>query len=199
MKIKDIYLKNFRSFEDCLIEFEDFYTAICGKNNSGKSNIIKAILNVLGPVSNRQRLNYHTDFPVWKPKSSKESIELTVRIQLDCKADIGLIKFLQVFLKDSKEDNEEFEIKDTQLKIQINLYSNAKDSSTEITVENKSVSDKYRVGEILRRIHFAQVIVFHNSTQPNSQFRRTNHGHLENLSTKAKESIEGKVIQINKE
>lgn len=46
MKIKDIHLKNFRSFEDCKIEFEDFYTAICGKNNSGKSNIVRAILNV---------------------------------------------------------------------------------------------------------------------------------------------------------
>ncbi|MCH5598618.1 AAA family ATPase [Niabella ginsengisoli] len=80
MKIKDIHLKNFRSFENCIIEFEDFYTAICGKNNSGKSNIIRAILNVLGPVSNRHRLNYHTDFPVWKPKASKENIELTVRI-----------------------------------------------------------------------------------------------------------------------
>jgi len=199
VKIKDIHLKNFRSFEDCIIEFEDFYTAICGKNNSGKSNIIRAILNVLGPVSNRHRLNYHTDFPVWKPKASKESIELTVRIQLDCKADIGLIKFLQVFLKDSKDDKEEFEIKDTQLIIKIILNTNPKDSSTEITVENKSVSDKYKVGEILRRIHFAQVIVFHNSTQPQSTFRRTNHGQLENLSTKAKESIEGKVNQINKE
>jgi putative ATP-dependent endonuclease of OLD family len=102
VKIKDIHLKNFRSFEDCVIEFEDFYTAICGKNNSGKSNIINAILNVLGLVSNRHRLNYHTDFPVWKLKSSKESIELTVQIQIDCKADVGLIKFLQVFLKDSK-------------------------------------------------------------------------------------------------
>jgi hypothetical protein len=45
------------------------------------------------------------------------------------------------------------EVHHQKLKIQINLYSNAKDSSTEITVENKSVSDKYRVGEILRRIH----------------------------------------------
>lgn len=199
MKIKNIHLKNFRSFEDCLIEFEDFYTAICGKNNSGKSNIIRAILNVLGPMGNRQRLNYHTDFPVWKSKSSKENIELTVRIQLDCKADIGLIKFLQVFLKDTKEEKEEFEINDTQLIIKINLNSNPKDSNTEIIVEDKSVSDKYKVGEILRRIHFAQVIVFHNSTQPNSPFRRANHGQLENLSIKAKESIESKVTQINKE
>lgn len=199
MKIKNIHLKNFRSFEDCIIEFEDFYTAICGKNNSGKSNIIRAILNVLFPVGNRQRLNFHTDYPVWKSKSSKECIELTVKIQLDCKADIGLIKFLQVFLKDSKEDKEVFEIKNTQLIIKINLYSNPKDSNTEIIVDDNSVSDKYKVGEILRRIHFAQVIVFHNSTQPQSPYRRTNHGQLENLSTKSKESIENKVTQINKE
>jgi putative ATP-dependent endonuclease of OLD family len=199
MKIKNIHLKNFRSFEDCIIEFEDYYTAICGKNNSGKSNIIRAILNVLVPMGNRNRLNFHTDYPVWKAKSTKEPIELKANIQLDCKADIGLIKFLQVFLKDSKEESEEFEIKDTQLIIKINVHSNPRDSKTEIIVEDKSVSDKYKVGEILRRIHFAQVIVFHNSTQPQNPFRRTNHGQLENLSTKAKASIESKVTQINKE
>ncbi|MGN6801552.1 MAG: AAA family ATPase, partial [Ginsengibacter sp.] len=78
MKIKDIHLKNFRSFDDCLIQFEDFYTAICGKNNSGKSNIIRAILNVLErPMPSRNRINFNSDFPVWKTKSIKENIELT--------------------------------------------------------------------------------------------------------------------------
>jgi putative ATP-dependent endonuclease of the OLD family len=47
MKIRELSLKNYRSFEDCTIQFEDYYTAICGKNNSGKSNILRAVLNTL--------------------------------------------------------------------------------------------------------------------------------------------------------
>lgn len=200
MKIKDIYLKNFRSFEDCIIEFEDFYTAICGKNNSGKSNIIRAILNVLErQVINRNRINYHSDFPVWKSKSNKENIELRVRLLLDKKADIGLIKFLQVFLQDTKDENQVFEIKDTQLLITFKIAPIAKDSITEIIVDESVVIDKYKVGEILRRIHFAQVIIFHNSTQPYRPYRNSYHGQVENIPIKTKESIESKVSQINKE
>ena len=200
MKIKNIHLKNFRSFEDCLIEFEDFYTAICGKNNSGKSNIIRAILNVLErPMPARNRLNFNSDFPVWKSKSGKENIELTVRIQLDSISDIGLIKFLQVFLQDKSDENQVIKVDDILLAIKITIGANPKENKTEISVSEKSVDDSYKIGEILRRIHFAQVIVFHNSTQPNTPFRRTSHGQLENLSVKTKDSIENKVTQINKE
>lgn len=200
MKIKDIHLKNFRSFEDCLIRFEDFYTAICGKNNSGKSNIIRAILNALErPMMNRNRINYNTDFPVWKSKSAKENISLTIRVQLDKISDVGLIKFLKVFLSDKKEDPQEHNIEDTLLTIEININPNPKESTTKIIVNDETVSDNYKVGEILRRIHFAQVIVFHNSTQPVNPYRRTQHGQLDNLNVKTKESIESKVTQINKE
>jgi putative ATP-dependent endonuclease of OLD family len=198
VKIKDIHLENFRSFEDCLINFEDYYTAICGKNNSGKSNIIRAILYALERHSfNRNRLNYNSDFPVWKAKNTKESISIKVRVILDKQGDIGLIKFLNVFLQDKKDDLNEFEIKDTLLVIKIDL--NSKSGTTEITIDEKIVSDKYKVGEILRRIHFAQVIVFHNSTQPNTSFRRSSHGQIDNLTIKTKELIDSKVLQINKE
>lgn len=201
MKIKDIHLKNFRSFEDCKIKFEDFYTAICGKNNSGKSNIVRAILNVferqMGP---RNRINYHQDFPIWKAKSTKENIEITVRVQLDKTGDIGLIKFLNVFLQESKEDVQELEVKDTLLIIKIIVTPNPKENQIEISVDDKTVSDSYKVGEILRRINFAHVIVFHNSTQPMNPFRRSQqHGQLDSLNVKTKESIESKVNQINKE
>lgn len=200
MKIKDIHLKNFRSFENCLIEFEDYYTAICGKNNSGKSNIVRAILNVferqIGP---RKRLNFHQDFPVWKSKSSKENIEITVRVQLDKLGDIGLIKFLNVFLQDSKDEVQDIEANDILLTIKIKVNNNPKENSTEVIVDKKSVNDIYKVGEILRRINFAHVVVFHNSTQPSMSFRRSQHGQLDSLSLKTKESIESKINQINKE
>lgn len=201
MKIKDIHLRNFRSFEDCVIGFEDYYTAICGKNNSGKSNIVRAILNVFErQVGPRSRINYHQDFPVWKPKSSKENIEINVKVQLDKVGDIGLIKFLNVFLQDSKEEVQEVEINDTLLIIKISVNPNPKENQTEIIVDEKTVNDIYKVGEILRRINFAHVIVFHNSTQPINSFRRSQqHGQLDNLNLKTKVSIENKVSQINKE
>lgn len=199
MKIKDINLKNFRSFEDCTISFEDYYTAICGRNNSGKSNIIRAILSVLERPRIKNRINYHTDFPIWKSKSSKENISVTIRISLDKSADIGLIKFLQVFLQEKKDKTEEIELIDTSIDIIITICPNPKESSIGITVNNENVTDNYKVGEILRRIHFAQIILFHNSTQTDVPYRRSSHGQLENLSSTFKESITTKISSINKE
>jgi predicted ATP-binding protein involved in virulence len=201
MKIKDIHLKNFRSFEDCKIEFEDYYTAICGKNNSGKSNIVRAILNVFErQIGSRNGIRYNQDFPIWKSKSNKETIEIKVRVQLDKYGDVGLIKFLNVFLQDSKEEVTELEVKDTFLIIKISVKPNPKENQIEIVVDEKTVNDVYKVGEILRRINFAHVIVFHNSTQSMNRFRRSQqHGQLDSLNVKTKESIESKVNQINKE
>jgi putative ATP-dependent endonuclease of the OLD family len=200
MKIKNIHLKNFRSFEDSIVSFEDFYTAICGKNNSGKSNIIRAILSILerpSPISNR--VNYHSDFPVWKSKSEKDSIEITINLHLDKVSDLGLIKFLQVFLREKDQEVGDDEIVDTLLSIKMTTSPKPRDTSSEIIVNNKSVTEKYKVSEILRRIQSAQIIIFHNSTQPNRPFRRSSHGQLENLSNTIKDSIENKVSQINKE
>ncbi len=43
MRITKLIAKNYRSLEDVEIEFNPFYNTLSGKNNSGKSNIIKAI------------------------------------------------------------------------------------------------------------------------------------------------------------
>ena len=40
MKIKEIELINFRSFEHGKVQFDDYYSAISGKNNAGKSPCI---------------------------------------------------------------------------------------------------------------------------------------------------------------
>jgi putative ATP-dependent endonuclease of OLD family len=72
MKIRTLELRNYRSIEDTKIDFQDYYTAICGKNNSGKSNIIRAMLNILSRAPYSERLNYNSDFPIWKEKGEKE-------------------------------------------------------------------------------------------------------------------------------
>ena len=199
MKLKSIELTNFRSYEKCTISFEDYYTAICGRNNSGKSNIIKAILNLFGQASFRNRINYHNDFPIWKNKETKENIVIKGNLQLDKCFDLGLIKFLNVFLNKSLKLTDEIEIADTKISIELNIAPNSRDNFSIITVNDKIIDDKYNVSEILRRIQFSQSIIFHNSTQQTSNFRATNHGHVENIPQKLKESIESKIVTINKD
>lgn len=199
MRIKNIELINFRSIENTKIDFEAYYTAICGQNNSGKSNIIRALLNILSRAPYQERLNYKSDYPVWK-NIAGEDIELTVELFLSKDADYGLIKFLNYFGKDEKEkDSEKIPVVDTELKIKITLCSEPRKSRTEILINNKVVEDKYGIGEILRRIHTSQTIIFHNSTQIDRRFRRSEHGYVDCIEEKAKGNIETKIKTINKE
>ena len=43
MKIKELYLKNFRCFEETKINFNEDYTIFVGINGAGKSSILNAI------------------------------------------------------------------------------------------------------------------------------------------------------------
>lgn len=47
MRITALTAKNFKTLEDISIKFENNYCAISGINNSGKSSLIKLILNLL--------------------------------------------------------------------------------------------------------------------------------------------------------
>jgi putative ATP-dependent endonuclease of OLD family len=74
-----------------------------------------------------------------------------------------------------------------------------KNTKTSIKVNGIEVEDKYGTGEILRRIHTSQTIIFHNSTQIDRRFRRSGHGYVDNIEGKSKENIESKIKAINKE
>ncbi|HTH57858.1 MAG TPA: AAA family ATPase [Cyclobacteriaceae bacterium] len=199
MKISRVEIKNYRSIEDMTIDFEDYYTAICGKNNSGKSNILRAILNLVRTFRFSERINYSTDYPVWKPKSTKDPISLRFTISLTKEGDIGLIKFLNLIGSEGNQPKHTSEqIKDTILDIFFTIASKPQDSETEIRVNGGLVEDSFRIAEILRRIQTSQVLIFHNSTQIERR-HRTNHGYLENLSSTTKNKIESKVRSIQRE
>lgn len=201
MKISKLQIKNYRSIEKLTLEFDDYYTALCGKNNSGKSNIIRVILQFLSRVRINERLNFTYDYPIWKRKNAtKEIIVLSIVIQLFKESDTGLIKFLNVF-GSSKNDSiiENGEIKDTELELIFNISQKLKDNTPEVLINGNKVSDKYRISEIFRRIQASQLIIFHNSTQVERRYRNPNHGYLENLSSTTKSNIESKIKSIKKE
>lgn len=199
MKIRSIELKNYRSIEDCKIEFEDFYTAICGKNNSGKSNILRAILNILRRPNYRNNFQFESDFPVWKEHDGQEPIYLELALYLHHESDAGIIQFVNVFGKEEGEEASQGLPFDTELKLQYSIYKESKSNTIEIVVNGKSISDKYRVSEIMRRIQFSQNIIFHNSTQIESRYRRGGHGSVEIIDDELKAKLDTKIKSINKE
>jgi putative ATP-dependent endonuclease of OLD family len=201
MKIKKLEIVNYRTIEKVTIDFEDYYTAMCGKNNSGKSNIIRTLLNIFSRTRFDERFNYNSDYPVWKTnKSSKEQMSISASIFLSKDSDVGLIKFLNVFGTERTDGIQQIDlVEDTNLDIKLGFASKSKDLKTEIKINGVTVEDKYKVSEIIRKINTSQVLIYHNSTQTTSRLRNTNHGHIENISATTKSSIESKIKSIQKE
>lgn len=56
MRLRNIRLKNFRSFSEGTVSFDSRLTVLVGENNGGKSNIIDAIRLVSVPLSGRREM-----------------------------------------------------------------------------------------------------------------------------------------------
>ncbi|HEX3376033.1 MAG TPA: AAA family ATPase, partial [Candidatus Acidoferrales bacterium] len=104
MQIKRLEIRNYRTLETLDLEFPSYYTAICGRNYAGKTNIVRALRALMKESDafgfrSEQELSLKEDFPKWseaEPKSRKITISLTVEVQPD--ADGGLFQFLLTYL-----------------------------------------------------------------------------------------------------
>lgn len=170
MIIKKITAKNYRSLEDIEVEFNSHYNALSGKNNCGKSTIIRAILSFLtyydfrvfstyrsGPI------NYISDYPFWKTKEkSKDSIKVVLELELNKDNDAGLFKFIKELI--FKEEDSGDSVNET---LKISAFNLGEKSKTQIEIwfgEHK-IEDDYKRDELLNRIRGSESILFHNSTE----------------------------------
>ena len=207
MIITRIKAKNYRSLEDIEIKFNPFYNALSGKNNCGKSNVIKAILSFLthnyrftSQFSSNGPIDYNSDFPFWKKKEKiKESVYIEIVLELDKTNDAGLYKFIRelIFKEDETSDLEkEF------LTIKATNAPEKNATNIELYFGEHKVDDEYKRDELLNRIRSSESILFHNSTENEPFFlsrrRRDslssylNNDDLENI-TRKKEILEKEV------
>ena len=164
MRIKKIRAINYRSLEDVEIEFNPYYNALSGKNNCGKSNIIKTILSFLtydmrmfasfknGPI------NYASDFPYWKTKEkTKESIQIEISIELDKENDAGIFKFIkELIFKDDEISEKEKET----LHIKAEHKHDNSNTIIDIYFGDVKIVDEYKREELLNRLRSSESIIF---------------------------------------
>ncbi|MFW6275658.1 MAG: ATP-dependent nuclease [bacterium] len=171
MRIIKLIAKNYRSLEDVEVEFNPYYNALSGKNNSGKSNIIKAINSFLthnyrifsnfpaGPI------DYNTDYPYWK--KTKEEIDVEIHLELDRENDAGLNKFIRelIFKEEETTDSEK-----ESLILKGKVQSESKNTEIEVFYGSHQISDEYKRDELMNRIRGSESVLFHNSTENDEPF-----------------------------
>ena len=123
MYIKEIKISNFRNFKDASVPFHEGVNVIIGHNNTGKSNLLRAIGLVLG-YSDGHRLRtsdlfYETDVAVLQQQSPRIKITLVLHRSegesLDS-AEMGLFSAMMTdpALSEEAELRYEFKLSDEQ-------------------------------------------------------------------------------------
>lgn len=167
MRIENISVKNYRTLVDCQIKFPDFYSAISGKNNAGKSNLIKVIRSFFvvddefDPFStDTTSVSFKQDYPLWKKRDEqKNPIEFILTIRVDKIRDEGFYRFVQTFLQLECNDP------DLVLDFGVKYEEKASNAKYSLVCQGALIEDEFKIQEIHKRLRNSNAFVFHNSTQ----------------------------------
>lgn len=171
MKISNIALTNFRSIEELSVEFPSFYTAISGKNNSGKSNLLKGLKMLFEPERRfryrDEEINFPQHFPAWKAKDSVEPIKFCITLQVDRVRDAAVFKLADEF----------FKIGEVVSSITLHLsaeYIRGKDQPELVVAFGESQLDSFKSRTLFKIIRNSGAFQFYNSTEPEDPFGMRN-------------------------
>lgn len=171
MFVKKLEVKNYRTLENIDIEFNGFYTAISGKNNAGKSNVLRAIKTIVdsgfhfkirgNSIMGISNFNRKDEITSWKT-DTKEDIVMSATFEISNKTDTEIFKYITDFIiKDNKEIS--FDSEKVDLKITFKKNTTNEDQF-EVSIGSNVLDDNYKKKELIKRLQSAECITFHNST-----------------------------------
>ena len=201
MKIEKIKISNYRTLDNIDIDINTFYTAVCGKNNAGKSNLVQAVRSILGfdlnPFQDEAdfEVNHKNDYTIWKADKS-EPISFAIQVRLFSSTDSGLIKFIEAFAK--SEGSETIPKQDSySLSISTQFHRDRIIPEIEVVFE-KNKLEEFPAREVLSKIRNSKTLIFHNSTETARDFSRF-HGYFDDFTQGERTSIKTKREVLQKE
>lgn len=164
MKIRSIHVRNFRTIETLDIEMPWSYTALCGANDAGKTNIIRAIRALLKDdqpyfAGDEEEVSIKDDFPKWLDCAPEERhIVLELTIEVHRKHDSGLYQFLKRQLE-LGEQPDTLCLRVTAKYVNDRMPPRIEVRSGDLCFEGVQAQ------EVFRKLHTSKCILFHNSPQ----------------------------------
>lgn len=201
MRITSLKIRNYRTLESIDLDFPVSYAAICGANDSGKTNVIRAIRalvrgDVPGPFAFRdeEELSLKDDYPKWKDTDpSEREISFDVAIELDKTRDIGFYQFVTKQLS--------IESPPDPLGLSITVAYRAEKPEPTVTVE--AVGNQYsdlNAQEVLKKLQSSRSVLFHNSTETETRYfypGQSIAGHIREITGQHESLVESMKKTVN--
>ena len=197
MRITTLGLKNYRTLEAVNLEFPRDYTAICGRNDSGKTNVVRAIRCLMkedDPYSYRMtegpEFKVVDDFTKWSSvEDANRHVGVTAQFTIDSATDTGLHEFLVTYLSIDQAPAE--------LILDIDMQLAAEQQPVvSIRIGAESISD-IQAQEILKRLQTSTTFLFHSSTEPVPPFARYGQGALREIPQEHRTRLERAQKQVD--
>src|SRR5262245_21334170 len=171
MRLCQLRIRNFRTLESIDISLPSAYAAICGANDSGKTNVVRAIRTIVRGDSlslpfppEDEELSLKDEYPKWKdtePQKRETSFELHVEIEKT--RDTGFHQFVTKQL--SLESTSDL----LRLSITVTYTAERPEPAVIVEAEGKKYSD-LNAQEVLKKLQSSRGILFHNSTEVDTRY-----------------------------
>jgi len=202
MKIIAFRIRNYRTLENVDLEFPSSYAAICGPNDSGKTNVVRAIRALMKEESpfpftafvDDEELSIKQDYPKWKKNPQDgQQIRFEMDLEVDNERDTGFYQFLTKQLSlDSPA---------TKLLVDIVVTYAGDKRDPEVTVQCAgNTYEGLDAQQVLKQLQTSRSVLFHNSTQvdPRVLFRHHVGGVIRAESPEHEKLVSGMKTTVNR-
>jgi putative ATP-dependent endonuclease of OLD family len=175
LRISELRIQNYRTIANLTIKFPRYYTAICGKNDAGKSNIIR-LLRIAFQRPDRfffapePDLSVKQDFTKWREKETPTAdrfVQVDFGIDVSKDDDEGLHLFLCTFLSLPEELTSP-----QSLRLTLSLRKAADEKSEQIGLTiGGTAYEVFKAQEVYKRLQSSNGLLFHDSTEFFHPFR----------------------------
>jgi putative ATP-dependent endonuclease of OLD family len=161
MRISRLITRNFRTLQDLTLDFKPYFTAICGRNDSGKTNVVRAIRSLMREQDpfvyrDESKLSIAEDFTKWVVEDPKDrQIFISIDLNIEPTQDKGLHEFLRDYLGLENAD------KELTVTIETTHKSEAPQQVV-VCIESNRFED-LKAQEVLKRIQTSRTFLFHSS------------------------------------
>lgn len=136
MRIQRITAQNYRTLENASFEFSPGYCTISGRNNAGKSNLLRLIQTLLtrrtrsyyGALDGAVAIDYRADRTQWAPPDATILVEYELRLSRN--DDPALIAFVEAFMRSAGASELPPDMQtDSDITLVVNFQVSEKDES----------------------------------------------------------------------
>jgi len=166
MRLVSITSKNYRTLEDTKLGFAKNYCTISGRNNAGKSCVIRLLSTLFRNkpnfffVTEELRLDYKEDKTQWVKQA--KAIQIDYLLELTKDEDPALISFIERIAATGTIDR-------ATVALQISYSVTERDGLIVSTLIDNQPTDEKAAKEIEKRIKESNLLFLYNSTTPHEE------------------------------